>query len=62
MYAWGSNGAGQLGYGTYDSATQATPRVVEALKGKRVRAVAAAKKHTLALAGSSDVWWTRVQL
>ncbi len=32
VYAWGDNSQGQLGYGTSDSAANATPRVVEAMK------------------------------
>ena len=32
VYSWGCNAQGQLGYGTSDSASNATPRVVEAMK------------------------------
>ena len=32
VYSWGSNFQGQLGYGTSDSASNATPRAVEAMK------------------------------
>lgn len=32
VYAWGDNSQGQLGYGTSDSAANATPRIVEAMK------------------------------
>ena len=32
VYSWGSNLQGQLGYGTSDSASNATPRIVEAMK------------------------------
>ena len=32
VFSWGGNGQGQLGYGTSDSAANATPRLVEAMK------------------------------
>lgn len=32
IYSWGSNDQGQLGYGTSDSASNALPRQVEAMK------------------------------
>lgn len=32
VFSWGSNLQGQLGYGTSDSASNATPRMVEVLK------------------------------
>lgn len=32
VYSWGCNLQGQLGYGTSDSASNATPRLVEAVK------------------------------
>ena len=32
VYSWGSNLQGQLGYGTSDSASNAVPRIVEAVK------------------------------
>ena len=32
VLAWGSNEHGQLGYGTTDSASNAVPRIVEAMK------------------------------
>lgn len=34
-FSWGSNSAGQLGYGTSDSASNAAPRLVEAMKVRR---------------------------
>ena len=34
VFSWGSNLQGQLGYGTSDSASNATPRLVEAMKVK----------------------------
>ena len=32
VYSWGCNLQGQLGYGTSDSASNAVPRIVEAMK------------------------------
>ena len=32
VYSWGCNLQGQLGYGTSDSASNALPRIVEAMK------------------------------
>ncbi len=32
IFSWGSNDQGQLGYGTSDSASNALPRQVEAMK------------------------------
>lgn len=98
VYSWGSNLQGQLGYGTSDSASNAVPRIVEAMKvglqthvgdvsesvlclvlhaagqsdgnltsvgvmqGKNIVAVAAAKRHTVALSSEGDVytWGHRV--
>lgn len=56
VFSWGSNALGQLGYGTFDSTSSTTPRQVEALKGKRVVAIAAAKRHTLALMADGEVF------
>ncbi|KAK9837376.1 hypothetical protein WJX84_002537, partial [Apatococcus fuscideae] len=56
VLAWGGNEHGQLGYGTTDSASNATPRIVEAMKGKRLTAVAAAKRHTVVLTREGDVF------
>ena len=55
VYTWGSNTCGQLGYGAFDSTSSPTPRVVDALKGKRVVACAAAKRHTVVLTADGDV-------
>lgn len=51
MWTWGGNAAGQLGYGTSDSACNPTPRLVEALKGRKLVGVAGAKHHTGGLEG-----------
>ena len=55
VYTWGSNTCGQLGYGAFDSTSSPTPRVVDAMKGKRVVACAAAKRHTVVLTTDGDV-------
>eukprot|EP00850_Spirogloea_muscicola_P010078 SM000058S18508 [mRNA] locus=s58:213689:220094:- [translate_table: standard] len=55
VFTWGCNREGQLGYGTCNSASNCTPRVVESLKGKRVMAVAAAKYHTVVLTSEGEV-------
>lgn len=46
VWTWGGNASGQLGYGTSDSACNPTPRLVEALRGRALVRVAAAKHHT----------------
>lgn len=46
----------QLGYGTSDSTSNAAPRLVEAMRGKPVVAAAAAKRHTLVLTASGEVY------
>lgn len=56
VFTWGCNKEGQLGYGTSNSASNYTPRVVEYLKGKILRGVAAAKKHTIILGTDGEVF------
>lgn len=46
VWTWGGNAAAQLGYGTSDSGCNPTPRLVEALRGRRLVKVAAAKHYT----------------
>lgn len=55
VFTWGCNREGQLGYGTSNSASNYTPRVVESLKGKVLTGVAAAKYHTVVLGGDGEV-------
>lgn len=55
VFTWGCNKEGQLGYGTSNSASNYTPRMVEYLKGKVFRGVSAAKYHTIVLGSESEV-------
>lgn len=55
VFTWGCNKEGQLGYGTSNSASNYTPRVVEYLKGKVFIAVSAAKYHTIVLGSDGEV-------
>lgn len=52
VYAWGFNGAGQLGDGTYDS--RLTPVKIERLSG--VTFIAAGYQHSLAVTSSGQVY------
>ncbi|KAL6974736.1 hypothetical protein U1Q18_013042 [Sarracenia purpurea var. burkii] len=56
VFTWGCNKEGQLGYGTSNSASNYTPRVVEYLKGKVFIGVAAAKYHTVVLGADGEVF------
>ncbi|XP_008778209.1 uncharacterized protein LOC103698035 [Phoenix dactylifera] len=56
VYTWGCNKEGQLGYGTSNSASNYTPRMVEYLKGKVFRGVSAAKSHTIVLGADGEVF------
>ncbi|XP_062189069.1 uncharacterized protein LOC133892363 isoform X2 [Phragmites australis] len=53
LFTWGSNREGQLGYPSVD--TQSTPRRVSSLK-QRIVAVAAANKHSAAVAETGEVF------
>ncbi|ONK74270.1 uncharacterized protein A4U43_C03F4530 [Asparagus officinalis] len=56
VFTWGCNKEGQLGYGTSNSASNYTPRMVEYLKGKVFRGVSAAKYHTVVLGADSEIY------
>ncbi|KAL5708849.1 hypothetical protein ACHQM5_019602 [Ranunculus cassubicifolius] len=56
VFTWGCNREGQLGYGTSNSASNYTPRIVEYLKGKILTEVAAAKYHTIVLGADGEVY------
>ncbi|XP_026412000.1 uncharacterized protein LOC113307768 [Papaver somniferum] len=56
VFTWGCNKEGQLGYGTSNSASNYTPRLVEYLKGKVFVGVAAAKYHTIVLGADGEVF------
>lgn len=56
VFTWGCNREGQLGYGTSNSASNYTPRVVESLKGKDLVGVVAAKYHTIVLGADGEVY------
>jgi alpha-tubulin suppressor-like RCC1 family protein len=53
LFTWGSNREGQLGYPSVD--TQPTPRRVSSLKA-RIISVAAANKHSAAVADTGEVF------
>ena len=55
VFTWGCNKEGQLGYGTSNSASNYTPRVVECLKGRNFKAISAAKYHTVVLGTDGEV-------
>ncbi|XP_042491592.1 uncharacterized protein LOC122071323 isoform X2 [Macadamia integrifolia] len=54
VFTWGCNKEGQLGYGTSNSASNYTPRVVESVKLKHVIGVSTSKYHTI-VSGDGEV-------
>lgn len=56
VFTWGCNKEGQLGYGTSNSASNYTPRLVDYLKGKVFVGVSAAKYHTIVLGADGEVF------
>lgn len=55
VFTWGCNKEGQLGYGTSNSASNYSPRLVDYLKGKVFTAIASSKYHTLVLRNDGEV-------
>lgn len=53
VFSWGSNSEGQLGYGTSDSASNALPRLVEAMKVGSVSDSTGLPIHLYACAGAN---------
>ncbi|CAI7862495.1 unnamed protein product [Closterium sp. NIES-53] len=56
VFTWGCNTHGQLGYGTSNSTSSCTPRIVDHLKGRAIAAVAAAKRHTVVLTADGEAY------
>ncbi|GMJ11277.1 hypothetical protein like AT3G03790 [Hibiscus trionum] len=56
VFTWGCNREGQLGYGTSNSASNYTPRIVEYLKGKAFKGIATAKYHIIVLGADGEVY------
>jgi len=62
LFTWGSAVNGRLGHGEEALDDQLTPRLVEALEGKQVVAVAASNTHMVACTGSGELWnWGNLQ-
>ncbi|XP_057524912.1 uncharacterized protein LOC130804483 [Amaranthus tricolor] len=56
VFTWGCNKEGQLGYGTSNSSSNNTPRLVEYLKGRFFTTVSASKYHTVVLGADGEVF------
>ncbi|PNH03357.1 putative E3 ubiquitin-protein ligase [Tetrabaena socialis] len=60
VWAWGMAGEGQLGIGEPSQAKQTEPRLVKALSGAGVVALAAGDHHSMALTAAGEVYtWGR---
>jgi inhibitor of Bruton tyrosine kinase len=55
LYTWGDNTQGQLGYGTFGKAFNATPRIVESVKDRQIAAMSLSKRHSVVLTRDGDV-------
>jgi len=54
MWSWGSGGVGQLGHG--DMQGQPLPKKIETFAGRRVVAVSAGDRHSIAITADGAVW------
>lgn len=55
LYTWGDNTCGQLGYGTQGRAFNFAPRIVDAVRDRKLATVSLAKRHTVVLTGEGEV-------
>jgi RCC1 and BTB domain-containing protein len=54
VYTWGRGDDGRLGHG--DNGWKFVPRLVEELRGKKIRQVTCGSYHTAAVTGACLVW------
>ena len=59
VYAWGSNGSGQLGHG--DNEPRTIPTKVESLDGRVITKISCGETHTAALTDKGEIltWYVR---
>ena len=59
VYAWGSNGSGQLGHG--DNEPRTIPTKVESLDGRVITKISCGESHTAALTDKGEIltWYVR---